>query len=199
MESKPMKEAKSSAAAGKKVAAESGTFAGAGTMRPSRGEQRRGEVRMVEGESRHDHHAAERERQEHQRHDQALVERDAAEVDRRRDPEHAECDREAHATTFQRGGDGRPVQGDGNVAEKRAPARRRRRRSPRTARTTARTMRRIRGRDSIRGWRTRSCRRREASPRRASHSTGPPARRAVPRTCTLPARAARCQARCAGS
>ena len=79
IESKPMNEANSSADAGSRnVHARGDASTAAGIAPPVARQQRGGEVGVVEGEAGDDHHAAEHERQEHQRHHQSLVERDAA-------------------------------------------------------------------------------------------------------------------------
>jgi hypothetical protein len=67
-------------------------------MRSERG----GELLVAERETGDDHHAAENEREELQRHDQALVGLDPTEVDERRRPEERERDRQPDRAGLER-------------------------------------------------------------------------------------------------
>ena len=72
---------------------------------------------MVEREAGHDHHAAQDEGEEHQRHHQSFVERDAQQVDAGRRPQHRERQRQAHPSRLERRGGAGPAERHGDIPD----------------------------------------------------------------------------------
>jgi hypothetical protein len=105
MESKPMNDEKSRAAAGRSS--------------DDRCADRRGEILMVEQEPGHDHHATQQEGQEHQRDDDPLVRLDPADVDRDRGPEEPERNGHANGPVLELRPETGPAEGQGDVAQER--------------------------------------------------------------------------------
>ena len=97
-----MNDAKSSAAAGRKIPGVNGAPGAGGTGASTACHHGGGKVRVVEREAGHDDHAAQEKGEEHQRHDQPFVERDTADVEGHGQPQHAQRNGQADRARVQR-------------------------------------------------------------------------------------------------